>query len=120
MMATQALIFLFFSLCGAGILLSLTAQTWPPGNVLTSFGCYAAITLVLAGASALWGGGTFRDPLWSLTGLATLTLAIDRLSAVFLLVTGLVLFPASIFAGGELRRESNQQNARAFTVLLLG
>ena len=45
---------------------------------------------------------------------------LDRLSAVFLFVTGLVLFPASIFAGGELRRGSNQQNARAFTVLMLG
>ena len=75
---------------------------------------------MLAGANALLGGDTFRQPLWSLPGLATLTLALDRLSAVFLFVTGLVLFPASIFAGGELQRESSQQNARAFTVLLLG
>ena len=120
MMGTQTLIFIFFALCGAGILLSLTAPASRQGNVLAWLGCLAAIALVLAGANALLGGDTFRQPLWSLPGLATLTLTLDPLSAVFLFVTGLVLFPASIFAGGELQRESSHQNARAFTVLLLG
>jgi hydrogenase-4 component B len=120
MMGPQTFIFIFFSLCGVGILLSLTTPAVRQANVLTWLGCLAAIALVLTGASGLLGGGTFRQPLWSLRGLATLTLALDRLSAVFLLVTGFVFFPASIFAGGELRRQSNKQNARAFTVLLLG
>ena len=88
--------------------------------MLAWLGCLAAFAVVLAGANALLGGDTFRLPLWSLPGLATLTLALDRLSAVFLFVTGLVLFPAAIFAGGELQRKSNQQSARAFTVLLRG
>jgi hydrogenase-4 component B len=120
MMGTQTLICIFFLACGTGMLLSLAAPALRPGNVLMWLGCLAAIVLVLAGASALLDGGTFRQPLWSLQGLATLTLAVDRLSALFLSITGLVLFPAAIFAAGELRRESNQQNARAFTVLLLG
>jgi hydrogenase-4 component B len=119
-MVTQTLILLFFTLCGAGILLSLMAPASRQGNVLGWLGCLAAITLVLAGANALVVGDTFRQPLWSLPGLATLTLTLDRLSAVFLCVTGLVFLPASIFAGGELHRESSHQNARAFTVLLLG
>jgi hydrogenase-4 component B len=119
MMATQTLIFIFFSLCGAGILLSLKAPASRQGDVLAWLGCLAAIALALAGASGLLDGGTFRQTLWSLKGLTTLTLALDRLSAVFLLVTGLVLFSASIFAGGELRHESNRQNARAFAALLL-
>jgi hydrogenase-4 component B len=119
MMGTQTLIIVFFSLCGVGILLSLKAPAWRQGNVLTWLGCLAAIVLALTGARGLLNGGTFRQTLWSLPGLTTLTLALDRLSAVFLFVTGLVLFSASIFAGGELRRESNRQNARAFTVLLL-
>jgi hydrogenase-4 component B len=119
MMGPQTFIFIFFSLCGVGILLSLTAPALPQATVLTWLGCLAAIALVLAGAGSLLGA-TFRQPLWSLMGLATLTLALDRLSSVFLFVTGLVLFPASIFAGGELRRQSNQENGRVFTVLLLG
>jgi hydrogenase-4 component B len=120
MMGTQSLLSIFFAMCGVGILLSLAVPARRQANVLTWLGCLAAIALVLAGASGLCGGGTFRQPLWSLTGLATLTLAVDRLSAVFLFVTGLVLFSASIFAGGELRRESNQQNGRTSSVLLLG
>jgi hydrogenase-4 component B len=119
-MQTPALICIFFSLCGIGILLSLMAPAPRQGNVLAWLGCPAAIVLVLAGANALLGGDTFRQALWSLPGLTTLTLVLDRLSAVFLFVTGLVLFPASIFAGGELKRESNQRSARAFTLLLLG
>ena len=67
----------------------------------------------------LLAGETFNQPLWSLPGLGTLTLNLDRLSAVFLFVTGLVLFPASIFAGGELNRES-ESSGGAFTVLMFG
>ena len=48
-----------------------------------------------------------------------LTLRLDPLSGAFVLVTGLVLFPASIYAGGELRRESFRGHERAFTVMLL-
>ena len=120
MMRTQTLLSIFFGLCGVGILLSLTAPRSRQGNVLTWVGCLAAIALLLAGANGLVGGDTFRQPLWSVPGLATLALALDPLSAVFLIITGLVLFPAAIFAGSEIQSESSQRNARAFTVLLLG
>jgi hydrogenase-4 component B len=120
MMGTQTLIFLFFLLCSAGILVSLMAPASRQGKVLGWLGCFAAIALVLAGAKGLLGGDTFSQTLWPLPGLTTLTLTLDRLSAVFLLLTGLVLFPASIFAGGELQREANHENARTFNVLLLG
>ncbi|HUZ07737.1 MAG TPA: proton-conducting transporter membrane subunit, partial [Candidatus Paceibacterota bacterium] len=119
-METQTLILAFFALCGIGILLSLAAPVSRQGNVLAWLGCLAAVALVLAGANALLAGDTFNQPLWSLPGLTTLTLKIDRLSAVFLSVTGLVLFPASIFAGGELNRESERRNGRVFTVLMFG
>lgn len=119
-METPMLILAFFVLCGVGILLSLAAPASRQGNVLAWLGCLAAIALVLAGANVLLAGETFNQPLWSLPGLATLTVSVDRLSAVFVFVTGLVLFPASIFAGGELRRESNHRNECVFTVLLLG
>ncbi|MGH8022493.1 MAG: proton-conducting transporter membrane subunit, partial [Limisphaerales bacterium] len=109
------LISIFFALCGVGILLSLAAPASRQGNVLAWLGCLASIALVLAGASALLAGKTFSQPLWTLPGLAaTLTVKLDSLSAVFIFITGLVLFPASIFAGG-----SNVQS-RAFTVFMFG
>ena len=120
MMATQTLIVLFFVLCGAGILLALAAPASRRGAVLAWFGCLAAITLVFAGGCALLAGKTFSQPLWSLPGLATtLTLNLDRLSAVFLSITGLVLFPASIFAGSELNRKADCADGRVFIALLL-
>ena len=119
-METQILIAIFFVLCGVGILLSLAASAPRQGNVLAWLGCLAAMFLVLAAVNALFTGNTFIQPLWPLPGLTTLTLSLDRLSAVFLFVTGLVLFPASIFAGGELNRQPNSHHGCAFTVLMFG
>jgi hydrogenase-4 component B len=122
-METSTLIVIFFALCGAGILLSLVAPSSRQGNVLAWLGCLAAIALVLAGANALLAGVTFNQPLWSLPKLGTLTVNLDKLSAVFLFITGLVLFPASIFAGGELNRNHSTLqpfNASTFSVLMFG
>jgi hydrogenase-4 component B len=119
-METPMLVDLFFLLCAAGIFLSLIGPAPRQGSVIAWLGCFSAIVLLLAGAHALASGETFRRPLWPLPGLTILTVTLDRLSAVFLLVTGLVLFPAAIFAGGELGRESKQRHARAFNVLLFG
>jgi len=114
-MDTPTLISIFFALCGVGILLSLAAPVSRQGNVLAWLGCAASIALVLAGANALLAGKTFNQPLWTLPGLvATLTVKLDSLSAVFIFITGLVLFPASIFAGGS------QVQSRAFTIFMFG
>ena len=118
-MGAETAILVFFALCGAGIVLSLTAPASRQGNVLAWLGCLAAGVLVWAGADGLLGAGTFTRPLWSVPGLTTLTLGLDRLSAVFLCVTGLVLFPASLFASGELRQDWSNHNGRAFTALML-
>ncbi|MHB8143118.1 MAG: proton-conducting transporter transmembrane domain-containing protein [Thermoleophilia bacterium] len=123
MMATSAAqVFIvitgFFALCGAGVLLSLIAPRQRQGSVLAVAGCLAAAALILAGSATLILGENFRQPLWSLPNLGTMTISLDQLSAVFLLVTGLVLFPASIFAGSQLKRRSSP-TGRVFTVLLL-
>lgn len=123
-METQTFILTFFALCGAGIALSLAAPASRQGTVLSWLGCAAAIALISAGGNALLADNTFNHSLWSLPGPTTLTLSLDRLSAVFLLITGLVLFPSSIFAAGELNREAKGEtlrgsNGRSFTIMLL-
>jgi hydrogenase-4 component B len=120
MMETQTLIFVFLALCVAGVLLSLLWPASRQGTLLAGVGCLGAMALVWAGARALLAGQTFSQPLWALPELGTLTLKLDRLSAVFVVVTGLVLFPSSIFAGGELRSEPTRRGGRAFTTMLLG
>jgi hydrogenase-4 component B len=122
-MQTQALILIFFALCGVGILLSLIMPASRQGSAFAWLGSLASIFLALAGANALLAGGTFNQPLWSLPQLGTLTLTLDKFSGVFLFITGLVLFPASIFAGGELNRNASSVqlfNASTFSVLMFG
>ncbi len=118
-MDTLTLVIVFFAACGAGILLSLAVRPARQGIVLAWLGCLAAVAAAAAGAEVLLSGDVFTRTLWSLPGLTTLTLRLDPLSAAFVLVAGLVLFPASIYAGGELRRESLRGHERAFTVMLL-
>lgn len=120
-------IVVFFALCGGGILLSLLLPERRQGDALAWLGCLASSALIVAGAVSILTGATFSQSLWPVAGLTTLTLTVDKLSSVFLLVTGLVLFPASIFAGGELNHEPNGGAAlyargsgrRAFTVQML-
>ena len=118
-MAPLTLIALVFATCGVGILLSLALRPSQQATVLAWLGCLAATAAAAAGATVLFSGGGFTLTLWTLPGLAALTLRIDPLAAAFVLVTGLVLFPASIYAGGELRRESLRGRERAFTLMLL-
>ena len=115
-MTAQTLTFIFFALCGAGILLSLVAPASQRARLFALLGCFAAVALLCAGAKALFAGDTFDKALWSLPSLGIVTLRLDRLSAVFTLITGLVLFPASIFAASE----SNHRDGRSFNVLMFG
>jgi hydrogenase-4 component B len=118
-MATLTLIILSFAACAVGIALSLVMQPKRQGALLAWAGGVAAIAAAVAGTVALVSGDTFTRALWPLPGLSTLTLRLDPLSAVFVLVTGLVLLPASIYAGGELRGGSMPGRERAFTIMAL-
>ena len=118
-MTTYALIALVFAACGAGIVLSLAVRPAHLGVVLAWLGGAAALAATAAGAVALFSGDGFTETLWALPGLTMLTLRLDALSAAFVLATGLVLLPASIYAAGELRGESLRGHERAFTVMLL-
>ncbi len=110
---------LFLALCGAGALAALVLPR-RAGPILGWSGGAAAVALFLSGANALWGN-SFPHPLWFLPGAATrLTLDPDRLSGVFLAITGLVLLPASFFAGGQVGRDPASGRGRAFAVMMLG
>lgn len=119
-MDAQALIVVFLALCGSGVVLSLWWPSSRQGTLLAWSGCLGAIALVWAGANALLADQTFHHALWSVPGFGTLTLTLDKLSAVCVLVTGLVLFPASIFACSERRCASTRCNDRGFTAMMLG
>ena len=110
----------FLAACAAGMVLSLALPVRRQALVLAVSGCAAAVSAVVAGGGVLLTGRGFSQPLWTLPGLSTLTLRLDPLAGAFVLVTGLVLLPASLYASGELRRASFSGRERVFTVMLLG
>ena len=120
MMNADSFILVFLALCGGGILLSLvTPRSWQ-GTLFAWIGCLASLALLCSSALIFFGPETLTRELWTIRGLGTLSFRMDHLSALFTLVTGLVLFPASIFAGGELNTQSRRRNVRTFTILCLG
>ncbi len=107
----------FFLLCCAGVVVALLGPArWNP-TILAIFGSLAAIVALVVGASALVAGGVFRAELWPVLSLGTLTLGADRLTGLFLFVTGLVFLPVSIFSGAYLTKYLAHYSLRYFSVL---
>ena len=116
MNATQLLL-AFFILCLAGAVLAfLTPQRWLPA-LLAAIGSLAALIVVIAGAMLLVFGNEFHFALWPVLTLGTLTFEADPLSAFFLVVTGLVFLPVSIFSATYLTKYLAHLDVRYFSVL---
>jgi len=110
---------LFFGLCAAGIILTmLIPERWCP-KALAWFGSAASFAILWSSGKVLLTGDVFHVSLWTLPALGTLTLSLDRLSALFLVVTALVFLPASIFSSGYLKRYLSHYSLRAFNVCYL-
>jgi len=114
-----AAIVLCFAASGAGIVLTLLLKPTRAPTVLAWTGCAAGAAAAAAGMTTLALGHGFAYALWSVAPLATLSLRLDPLSAAFLLATGLVLVPASIYATGELSAGAPRSRPRAFAIALL-
>ena len=116
MNATQLLL-AFFILCAAGAVLAfLTPQRWLPA-LLAAIGSLAALIVVIASAKLLVFGNQFHFTLWPVLNLGTLTFEADPLSAFFLVVTGLVFLPVSIFSATYLTKYLAHHDVRYFSVL---
>jgi hydrogenase-4 component B len=107
----------FFILCGVGALAALLAPArWSP-IVLAAFGSLAALLVLGMSSAVLVGNASFRAELWSILSLGTLVLEVDRLSAFFLFVSGLVFLPVSLFSGVYLAKYVAHFDLRYFGVL---
>ena len=107
----------FFALCGAGAVAGFVVPARQNPAVLAIIASLAALAILVASALVLATGVTFRAELWPVLSLGTLTLTADRLSALFLFVTGLVFLPVSIFSGTYLAKYVEHHSLRYFSVL---
>lgn len=107
----------FFILCGVGAFAALFVPArWSP-TLLAAIASLAALIILGAGAALLVGKASFRTELWSILSLGTLMLEADRLSAFFLLVSGLVFLPVSLFSGVYLAKYAAHHDLRYLDVL---
>jgi hydrogenase-4 component B len=117
-MTTIAQLFVaFFILCTAGAVIAFLIPPRLGPIVLAAFGSLTALIVMVASAMLLVSDAAFRAELWPLLSLGTLTLEADRLSALFIFVTGLVFLPVSIFSGVYLGKYLAHYDLRYFSVL---
>jgi hydrogenase-4 component B len=98
MNASAQLLSVFFALCVLGIVAALlVAGRWSP-IAFAIIGSLAALVVMVAAGVLLFTDATFRVELWPVLTLGKMVLAVDRLSALFVFVTGMAFLPVSVFS----------------------
>jgi len=122
-MGTNALFFFFLILCASGALLSLFLPDRKNPLALAGVASLASLVILLPSGEILLSGRPFQAELWTLPFLGKLVLSMDRLSAFFVFLTGLVFLPVSIYSAGYLQRYAGRYHLKTFSAfyhLLLG
>jgi hydrogenase-4 component B len=117
MSGVGALLEAFFILCLVGAIAAFVVQARTVPFLLAASGSLSAVLTLAAGAELLVGEAAFRFELWPVLSLGRLTLAADRLSGLFIFVSGLVFLPVSLFSGRYLMKYQARHSLRYFSVL---
>jgi hydrogenase-4 component B len=110
---------LFVALCVVGLALAWFAPAKRSPPIVAWVGGLAALIVIGLGAGALFASAPFAATLWDIPSLGAIVLRADALSGLFLVVTGLVFFPVSIFAANALPRLPGRYNLRTYAVMYL-
>jgi hydrogenase-4 component B len=114
------LLVLFLGVCALGVVAPIGVAERRIPMLLGVLGCVASAVLIWMASLAMFGGAAFHMVLWEIPGISRIILSLDSLAALFLLITGIVLFPASIFAAANLDSYIGRYSLRAFAVLYFG
>lgn len=108
---------LFGGLCGAGVVAALLLPPRHAPPIVAGLGTLAALVLIAVGGRLLVAGADVETPLWTIPAVGSLVLRTDGLAGFFLLVTGLVSLPASLFVANSLPRLLARYNLRGYAIL---
>jgi hydrogenase-4 component B len=113
-----ALFYLFLIFCGAGVILAALLPRWPNRIVLAWMGSLSAVAILIVSAQVLLTGRTWHLELWQIWSLGRLNFQMDRVSAFFVFIAGLVYLPVSIFSAGylDLKRYAKRYSLRSFGI----
>ncbi len=117
MILSGALLILFFALCFTGIALAVVLPQRHGSFALAVVASLAAAAITGLGGIVLLSGNSFQCPLWTIPELGTLSLSIDRLSALFLVSAGAVFLAASVFSNAYMQRYVGHYSLRSFSIL---
>jgi hydrogenase-4 component B len=117
MTAAGALMLAYFALCGVGVLAALSVPERHEPVVVAIVGSLAALALLVASATILVTGVSFHLSLWRVLSFGMMSLGADRLSALFMLVAGLVFLPVSLFSGAYLSKYLGYASLHYFSIL---
>jgi hydrogenase-4 component B len=107
---------LFLILCSLGVVLSVFLPDRRNPLFLAWISSIAAISILWSSGNVLLYGIPFQFELWTLPFLGTLVLQMDRLSALFVFITGLVFLPVSIFSAEYMKKYFSRYNLKTFSV----
>jgi len=117
--ADGLLLAIVFALCGVGALAGFAAPDRRNPVLLAWFGSLAALGVLCASGNVLLSGTVFRGELWAIYPLGTLSVSLDRLSALFLFVAAVVVLASSVFSASYLQRYLGRYSLKTFTAWYL-
>lgn len=119
MSADASFLALAFVLCGAGALAGFIVPERHNPTLLAWVGSLAAAVVLWVSGDVLRSGTVLQGELWTIHPLGTLSVALDRLSALFLFVAAAITLASSIFSGSYLRRYLGHYSLRTFNAWYL-
>jgi len=109
------LLSLALALCGTGALLASVLPERRNPMLLAWIGSLASLLTLWVCGNVLGAGREFHAELWAIPALGTMQVSLDRLSAIFLFVAGLVTLASSVFSATYLQRYLGHYNLKAFS-----
>jgi hydrogenase-4 component B len=118
MIDLNSLFFLFLILCAAGVVLAGILPRRQNQVALAWIGSLSALAILFVSGNVLLSGHVWQLELWNLLSLGNMILKMDRLSALFVFITGLVFLPVSIFSAQymNLKKYVKKYSLRSFGV----
>jgi hydrogenase-4 component B len=114
----QSLFFLFLILCAAGAVLAALLPRQANRVVLAWIGSLSSLAILAMSGGVLLSGQVWQVDLWHIGSLGRMTLKMDRLSALFVFITGLVFLPVSIFSAPymNLKKYAKRYSLKSFGI----
>lgn len=116
MINSSIFLILFLILCSLGAILSAFLPDRRNPLFLAWISSVAAISILWSSGNVLLYGVPFQIELWTLPFFGKLVLQMDRLSALFIFITGLIFLPVSIFSAGYMKKYFNRYNLKTFSI----